>query len=303
MFEMHLSPAAVLALRDVPAAGVVMYYKPICPNGRKLWPDGTLCDVRAGAVCVRTGCVPPALAPRELARYALIGRAMRRMAALATCSEWMAGKLARNGLAATPLHLPIEPPPPGYRREPAADPVFVYVGRLAAEKGVDDLLDAFAATRARHPRATLRIVGDGPEAPRLRTRAGAGVVFRGEVPRERVADEWRDAWAAVVPSRWAEPYGMVAAEAIAHRVPVVASATGGLAEIVEEGRTGLLFPNGDVAALTGRLDEATRRFGTSGADEDASRAFVERRSTARHLAELEAVLAAARESAARRAAG
>jgi glycosyltransferase involved in cell wall biosynthesis len=62
-----------------------------------------------------------------------------------------------------------------------------------------------------------------------------------------------DAWALVVPSIWAEPLGLVAIEAIVHGVPVIASATGGLAELVQERVSGLLFPNNDVEALLDRL--------------------------------------------------
>lgn len=297
MFEMHLSPAAVAALGDVPVAGAVLYYKPVCPNGRKLWPDGRLCDVRAGAVCVRTGCVPAWLAPRELARYALIGRAMKRMSAIGTCSRWMAEKLAGNGVEATPLHFPLDAATPGYRRAPADAPLFVYAGRLAEEKGVGDLLAAFADVRPTHPRASLRIVGDGPLATTLRDLAAdlgvaTAVEFRGHVPRDAVAAEWRDAWAAVVPSRWAEPFGLVAGEAVAHGVPVVASAAGGLAEVVDEGRTGLLFGNGDVDALAAHLDAIAsgRAFPEHSPDPAAARALLDRHAPDRHLAEVEELL-------------
>jgi hypothetical protein len=56
MFEMHLSPAVFAPLRHLPTVLNISYYKPICPTGLKLLPDGRLCDVRAGAVCWRGGC-------------------------------------------------------------------------------------------------------------------------------------------------------------------------------------------------------------------------------------------------------
>lgn len=66
---------------------------------------------------------------------------------------------------------------------------------------------------------------------------------------------WREAAIAVVPSRWAEPFGQVAVEAMAVGLPVVASALGGLADAIVHGVTGLLVPGGHVAALTSALDE------------------------------------------------
>ena len=83
------------------------------------------------------------------------------------------------------------------------------------------------------------------------TRLGIGdsVRFLGWLSPEEVQSELAEAWACVVPSVWAEPQGLVALEAILRGVPVIASATGGLAEIVEDKRSGLLFPNGDERAL------------------------------------------------------
>ena len=81
------------------------------------------------------------------------------------------------------------------------------------------------------------------------------LVFRGWLGPPEIERELAVAWASVVPSLWAEPLGLVAAEAGVRGVPVVASATGGLAEVVNHGTNGLLFPNGDDAALTSCLAE------------------------------------------------
>src|SRR5690606_20495241 len=100
------------------------------------------------------------------------------------------------------------------------------------------------------PTARLRVVGEGPERPALEALARSlgldgAVSFRGWVSPADVEHELADAWAQVVPSLWAEPLGLIALEAIVRGVPVIASAAGGLGEIVEHGRSGLLFPNGD----------------------------------------------------------
>jgi glycosyltransferase involved in cell wall biosynthesis len=125
-------------------------------------------------------------------------------------------------------------------------------------KGIDLLLRAFARLRAIAPTATLRIVGRGSQRAALEQLTAAldlvGVVdFRGYVAPSEVEHQLTDAWALVVPSLWAEPLGLVALEAIARGVPVIASANGGLGEVVRHGTSGFVFPNGDEDALLTHL--------------------------------------------------
>jgi colanic acid/amylovoran biosynthesis glycosyltransferase len=147
---------------------------------------------------------------------------------------------------------------------------FLFVGRLADKKGVDVLLRALVAV----PDARLDIVGDGPEAPTLRSLAGQlgildRVAFLGRQPRERVMDGLRTAHAVVIPStvggggdRDGTP--LVVSEAMAAGVPVIASALGGLAEHVIPGKTGLLVEPGSEASLA----EGLRRTLTVGEELD-----------------------------------
>ncbi len=85
----------------------------------------------------------------------------------------------------------------------------------------------------------------GPIRPAL----PRGVIVAEEVPHEDVLRAWGHCIAAVVPSVWPEPFGMVALEAMAAGRPVVASAVGGLADLVVDGITGILVPPGDASAL------------------------------------------------------
>jgi glycosyltransferase involved in cell wall biosynthesis len=257
MFEMHLSPSAVTALGGLPTILNVAYYKPICPTGLKLLPDGTLCRADHGRVCLR-GCVGPAHWLRDRARYARIRSVVEAAADVVTCSRWMAGELGRAGIPASWIPWPVAAPSRGFRPERAQEPTLVYVGRLSTEKGVETLLRASARVLGAGRGHRLRLVGDGPlrgELERLAAELGLGdrAEFVGAVAPERVEDELAGAWALVVPSLWAEPLGLVAIEAIVRGIPVVASAAGGLGETVEPGVTGLLFPNGDVVALAERL--------------------------------------------------
>ena len=129
-----------------------------------------------------------------------------------------------------------------------------FVGRLAAQKGVDVLLDALALTDGR---VRLILVGDGPERAALQERAGdsslAGRVhFLGH--RDDVPELLRGLDAVVMPSRW-EGFGLAAVEAMASGVPVIASAVDGLREVVVNGVTGRLVSPGDPAALARCLGE------------------------------------------------
>ena len=260
LVELHLSPAAAFALGDVPHVWSINDYKAVCPLTTKLLPDGTVCTHRAGAVCRRTGCLGTAHWLRDQPRYALIRRAIGRAGTVVTCSGWMRDALAEDDIDARVLHLPAPPPSPGFARRPAAEPLAVFVGRLSAEKGVALLVDAFAGVAREVPAARLRIVGDGPERPALEARVARHglaerVTVTGWLRPPAVEEELAAAWASVVPSAWAEPLGLVAVEPLVRGVPVVAAAHGGLLDVVDPGRGGLLFPPGDAGALAARLTE------------------------------------------------
>ncbi len=140
---------------------------------------------------------------------------------------------------------------------PPSEPLLVCVGRLVPIKGHDVLLRALAAARERIPALTLEIVGDGPLRERLEQLAGElgiaeAVTFSGWL--SPVTSAYERAAFAVVPSL-GEGFGMVALEAAERGRAVVASAVGGLPEIVEDGRTGLLVAPGDAQALARALVE------------------------------------------------
>jgi glycosyltransferase involved in cell wall biosynthesis len=117
-------------------------------------------------------------------------------------------------------------------------------GRLTPEKGFADVVDACRAAGL-----PLVVAGDGPELGALRAR-GRDVTFAGHVGPAELAALRAGAAVAVVPSRYAEILPLAALEAMAAGLPVVAAASGGLAEAVPpEG----LYPPGDVAALAERL--------------------------------------------------
>jgi glycosyltransferase involved in cell wall biosynthesis len=293
MFALHLSPAILWALRDVPTVLGVADYKQVCPTNTKLLREGTLCSTPAGLVCWRQGCVGLLHWLRDRPRYRLIGAWPRCVGRVLACSRWMQEVLERDGITSEYAPLPVAMPDRSFERTPALNPAFIYCGRLAREKGLELLLRAFARLRTECPSATLRVVGDGPLRTALRELATSlrltnVVTFVGWRTQAEVDRELSKAWALVVPSLWAEPLGLVAIEAIIRCVPVVASRQGGLAETVDLGRTGILFPNGDEDALVECLESVAtgRVFPSHVLDPDAARRIADRHDYGRHVEHL-----------------
>jgi glycosyltransferase involved in cell wall biosynthesis len=166
-------------------------------------------------------------------------------------SRYAAGQLVRLGvpehrIEALPHFLPDEGFADGSRAE--AGTFALYAGRLSAEKGVESAIDAAALAGV-----PLRIAGDGPLLDDLRERARLSptpVELLGRVSPMDLALLRRDAAAELVPSRSDETFGLSALEAMGAGVPVVATRTGALPELVGEERC---VPRGDAAAMAGRL--------------------------------------------------
>ncbi len=139
--------------------------------------------------------------------------------------------------------------------------VVLTAGRLSPEKGVDVLIEAFA--RVKRPGARLLVAGDGPERGRLERRAhdlgiADRVTFLGQVADIRPL--YRQTRVLAVPSR-TEAFGMVVVEALAHGLPIVATACTGPTEILDGGHYGRLVPVEDPASLAAGIDMALADVG------------------------------------------
>jgi len=151
-------------------------------------------------------------------------------------------------------------------------PILFVAARLHPMKGINYLLDAMPAILEKHPQTILLLAGDGNERERLQTQADAlGITghvrflgWRNDVLRLLALAD-----IVVQPSEW-ETFGLTLVEAMALGKPCVATAVGGMPEVVEDGVTGLIVPKRDVAALTraivALLDDPARarQFGQNG---------------------------------------
>jgi glycosyltransferase involved in cell wall biosynthesis len=136
-----------------------------------------------------------------------------------------------------------------------------FVGRLVSDKGVDVLLDALGLLADRGLRPRLSVIGDGPERPRLEAQAvrlgiASQIDFLGTRTGEELVRLLNGHRILVVPSRYEEPFGIVALEGIACGCLVVGSEGGGLKEAI--GPCGLTFRNGDAAELAAVLERLLR---------------------------------------------
>jgi phosphatidylinositol alpha 1,6-mannosyltransferase len=129
--------------------------------------------------------------------------------------------------------------------------VFLHVGRLAAEKNVHVIVEAYERFTAANPRfdSVLVIAGAGPVLSNLRATAPAGVMFMGNLDRHGVLPSVYASADAFVYASETETLGLVVLEAMASGLPVVATPAGGVADNLRDGENGLAFPPGDAAAM------------------------------------------------------
>jgi glycosyltransferase involved in cell wall biosynthesis len=148
-----------------------------------------------------------------------------------------------------------------YGARPSSDSEhrFLYVGRLATEKGLWDLLNAFAEVRRRRPDVRLDLVGAGPLKAELLRRVeemklGKAVNFLGAKSLAEIAALYCASTALILPSH-SEPWGLVVNEALSYGCPVVVSdVCGCVPDLVLDGVTGYSFRTGDMSALANAMD-------------------------------------------------
>ena len=200
-----------------------------------------------------TSAADPSLARRDAllpVRLALENATVQRASLLVADSAAMAevGREIYGRMADTVIHLAyrgaITAPTP--RQQPAV----LFIGRLETRKGVDVLLGAWPAVLAACPTAHLHVVGSDRAGLAQRLTTAAGVTWHGHADDDTVAKLRAQCSVQAIPSRF-ESFGLVALEAWAAGMAVVASAVGGLPAIV--GDAGLLVPSENPAALSQAL--------------------------------------------------
>jgi glycosyltransferase involved in cell wall biosynthesis len=270
-----ISPSVLEACKDfgVPVVMRCPNYRLICPTGVHL-RDGRHCDLCAGGReywCALTNCrgnwiESSALSLRSMVVrfYGLIGQ---NVDVFVPPSNFVKQRLIESGVREDRIRvIPNTVRVPENSTDPAAGRYVAFAGRLSEEKGAETVI----AAAKRLPKIPFRIAGEGHLLGALQSTAPSNVEFVGQLDRRNLARFYEGARMAVVPSVWHEAFGLVAAEAMAHGLPVIASRMGALPEIVDEGETGILFDARDdeqLAEAIGHLwmdPELCRAMGGAG---------------------------------------
>jgi len=255
-----MSPSVVWAGAEAGAGVVVTLhnFRLLCVNAL-LFRDGRICEDCVGRVPWRGvlyGCYRGRGASAAVGAMLVLHRAIgtwEKVGRFIALTRFGREKFIEGGLPAERVAVK----PNFVDRDPGVGEgrggYALFVGRLAPHKGVGTLLAAWQRLGGRVP---LLVVGDGPMAGYVGkvARRQEAVTYVGRLPRQEVLCLMRSAAFLIFPSEWYEGFPMVIAEAFATGLPVVASDPGGMRELVEPGRAGLLFRPGDSQDLADKVD-------------------------------------------------
>jgi len=257
--------ATVRAFRESgPTAVFVHDHEYYCPRLSYYYPvtrrncSRAYCELVCGCCAMLRRPSPGNTFRNNFTAFAALWREIRSCDRFIVLSQFMRGVLIRQGIPESKIAMiPPSIDVPAESSSPALTsgssvPRLLSIGQLIRGKGVDQLL---AALREVKSPFVLEIVGTGNDEAYLKRLAEPfrdAVVFRGFSPSPD--DAYRGVRAVVLPWRWQEPFGLVGPEALAHGVPIVGFDVGAVREYLEDGRTGLLVPPGDVSALARAID-------------------------------------------------
>jgi glycosyltransferase involved in cell wall biosynthesis len=258
-----LSPSVYYACQsaNIPVVQTLHNFRLLCPSALLL-RNSKPCQDCLGKFsywpgirhsCYRNSYAATAGVATMLAFHRLLSTWNRRIDRYIALTKFARQKFIEAGLPAEKLI--VKPnfihPDPGAKQ---GNGLFaLYVGRLSPEKGAETLIRAWGLIK----NVPLQLVGDGPQRYKIQKLAQdqglSNIIINGQMQRDQVISLIKAARFLVFPSLWYEGFPLVIAEAFACGVPVIASRLGAMGEMIEDGRTGLLFKPGDVEDLADKV--------------------------------------------------
>lgn len=263
---MMISPSIYSACRDqgVPVVQTLHNFRLLCPAAT-FFRDGKVCEecvddglwrsVSHG--CYRDSRSATAAVALMLAVHRKLDTWNELVDRFIALSDFSRDKFVASGFPAEkivvkPNFVAPDPGPSNCDGEYA-----LFIGRLSREKGLPTLVQAWTRLKNRMP---LKIIGDGPEREMLEEQAKAGgncpITFRGRCSHEETLHAVKRAKFVVLPSECYENFPMSIVEAFACGTPVICSRLGGMAQLVDDHRTGLLFTPGNADDLAEKVEWA-----------------------------------------------
>ena len=257
-----ISPSVYYAAQaeGVPVVQTLRNYRLVCPNAL-FFRDGKVCEDCVGKPIPYPGVVHGCYKKNRLASAAVAAmisshRALKtwlnQVNVFIALTQFAKQKLVAGGLPAEKIL--VKPnfiyPDPGVGS--GQGNFALYVGRLSVEKGLDTLLEAWQTLPQPF---SLKIVGDGPLADLVQQTASAvpTIEWLGRKPMAEVHRLMGEASVLIFPSKWYETFGRVAIEAFAKGTPVIASRIGAIAELIDDGKTGLYFEPANAQQLAQKV--------------------------------------------------
>lgn len=258
----RISPAIywIAASRGVPVVQTLHNFRLFCPQSTFL-RNGRVCEncikqfvpvsgIRHG--CYHNSKSQTFAVAAMLVAHRAIGTWRHKVTRFIALNEFCRSKFIEGGLPADKIRVK-----PNFVMPPSLDVSFerrggLFVGRLSPEKGLDTLAKAVA--RLGHN--PISVIGTGPLEGLVRSTFGES--YRGQKSSGEVMEAMAEANYLVIPSIWYENFPRTMVEAFASGLPVIASRLGALAEIVDDGRTGLLFEAGNPDDLSDKISWAER---------------------------------------------
>jgi len=259
-FFPQLSPSVLYACVTfrVPVVQTLHNFRLICPNAL-LYRKGKPCESCVGSsfawpgvlhACYRNSHVGTAVVAGMLGVHRVSNTWTDAVHAFISLSDFARSRFIAGGIPESRLFVKPNFVMPDPRAGSRSGGYAIFIGRLSAEKGIETLLSAWT----RLPGRKLKIVGDGPLKAAVEKTECRDIEFLGQRPVQEVLELLGAAEFLAFPSQCYENFPRVIVEAFAKGVPVLGSDLGSIREVVENGRTGVLFSAANKDDLARKAD-------------------------------------------------